>query len=68
WEKGGNDVYRGTKPALAGGNDYHGGTSLSYFLDAGGKDRWDDGQARDNTTSTNGEHGLFTDRRTHKAK
>ncbi len=62
WEKGGNDSYRGTAPALAGGNDYHGGTSLSYFLDSGGRDHWADGKQRDGLSSSNGEHGLFVDR------
>ncbi len=35
---GGRDVYDyGPGPGRAGGNDYHGGTSLSFFLDAGGE-------------------------------
>ncbi len=36
---GGSDLYRyAPGPARAGGNDYHGGTSLSVFIDAMGRD------------------------------
>ncbi len=37
WDKGGDDVYDYPPgQARAGGNDYHGGTSLSIFIDSGG--------------------------------
>jgi hypothetical protein len=35
-EFGGDDTYRWGQLARAGQNNYHGGTSLSYFLDSGG--------------------------------
>jgi len=35
-DDGGGDTYIGTAPALAGPNDYHGGSSLSLFFDLGG--------------------------------
>lgn len=34
---GGRDRYRGAPPGRVGGNDYHGGTSWSSFVDAGGE-------------------------------
>ncbi len=45
-----------------GPNDYHGGTSLSFFLDEGpGKDSWPSAD-RTGTTSVEPEHGIFIDR------
>jgi hypothetical protein len=37
-ERGGRDTYLFTDQALAGGNTYHGGKSLSVFIDQGGDD------------------------------
>ena len=39
YDGGGEDSYSVHKklPALAGPNDYHGGQSLSFFIDAGGE-------------------------------
>ncbi len=36
YDLGGRDRYRGVVPARAGTNSYHGGTSWSLFIDAGG--------------------------------
>ena len=35
-ERGGRDIYRDTDQAKNGGNVYHGGSSLSFFVDIGG--------------------------------
>ena len=62
WERGGADTYREANPGRAGGNDYHGGTSLSFFLDeGGGADAYPD-PTRDGAERSGGEHGLFVDR------
>jgi hypothetical protein len=43
-DEGGADRYSGAEPGRAGGNDYHGGTSLSLFLDLGsGRDAYERG-------------------------
>jgi hypothetical protein len=47
-------------PANAGPNDYYGGTSLSLFLDSGGRDRYpEELNGRDRHSPG---HGLFVDR------
>lgn len=61
WDKRGDDTY--LEPALgrAGGNDYHGGTSLSLFMDAGGgKDRYA-GENQNESSTSAPEHGFFVD-------
>ena len=37
-DRGGRDIYLYTDQARAGGNLYHGGRSLSFFLDLGGSE------------------------------
>jgi hypothetical protein len=62
WERRGDDVYQRGPLGRAGGNDYHGGTSLSYFLDEGrGKDAHG-GEALDGSRRSAPEHGFFVDR------
>jgi hypothetical protein len=48
--------------ARAGGNDYHGGTSFSLFLDEGGKrDRYNAELSQNNRIYYSGAHGFFLD-------
>lgn len=56
----GRDTYRYTDQARAGGNSYHGGTSLSFFVDAGG-DEDSYPQKPNNRIVTGGEKSLFVD-------
>ena len=63
-DAGGDDAYgrHPEGPALSGPNDYHGGASLSVFIDAGGgKDRYVSGRFRDNLVLHRPCHGLFLD-------
>ena len=47
-EGAGDDVYLRGPLGRAGGNDYHGGTSLAWFQDQGGEDRYpEDGEDGD---------------------
>lgn len=56
----GQDTYLYTDQARNGGNSYHGGTSLSFFVDAGGGD--DHYPSRpNNRIVTSGEHSVFVD-------
>lgn len=59
----GQDTYRlPAGPARSGPNDYHGGTSLSVTIDAGGgKDDYDSKEVRNDAVLKNGAHGLFCD-------
>jgi hypothetical protein len=58
----GTDVHRRGAPGRAGPNDYHGGTSLSFFLDDGGqRDRYADGDRNDRVEVT-GDHAIVVDR------
>jgi hypothetical protein len=59
----GKDTYRlPAGPARSGPNDYHGGTSLSIVIDAGGaKDEYDSKEVRNDAILKNGAHGLFFD-------
>lgn len=59
-ELAGDDTYRGVRPARAGPNDYHGGTSLSLFVDYGGKDRYEQGPGND-AIEYQKTHGVFAD-------
>ncbi len=61
-DRRGRDVYRRGEPARAGPNDYHGGTSLSLFLDEGGARDVYPGEDRNDTARHAGEHGFFVDR------
>jgi hypothetical protein len=57
----GSDTYAGAKVAQAGGNEYHGGTCLSLFLDLGrGQDTYVEGDAPA-PLAVNGEHGFALD-------
>lgn len=59
-EGGGTDTYLYTDQARAGGNSYHGGTSLSFFLDLGGQeDRYP--SKPNNAVVTGGARSLFVD-------
>ena len=63
WERRGDDTYLRGPLGHAGGNDYHGGTSLSVFVDEGrGKDRYPGGKDLNGTVAAAPEHGLFLDR------
>jgi len=57
----GKDRYRYPQQAAAGGNDYHGGTSLSLFVDAGGAADEYAGADRNNAILFSGEHGFACD-------
>ncbi len=62
-DSGGRDLYRyAPGPARAGGNDYHGGTSLSLFIDVGGRDNeyplW---EAPEGAYLYQPEHGFWLD-------
>ncbi len=63
WDRGGDDVYDyPAGQARAGGNDYHGGTSLSLFIDEGGGDdsyNWTGGH--DALITGWPQHGVFCD-------
>lgn len=60
-ELGGNDTYEGVAPARAGPNEYHGGTSFSLFIDAGGgEDRYEK-KAENNHVRIDGKHGIKAD-------
>jgi len=57
---GGTDIYRYGNPARTSGNHYHGGTSLSFFVDVGGaKDYYS--AKPNNAVRTGGERFLFVD-------
>ena len=61
-ERNGRDTYLREGEARAGGNDYHGGTSLSIFLEEGGDDDAYAGEDRNNQERLQPEHGVFIDR------
>lgn len=63
WDRGGRDTYiYPAGQARAGGNDYHGGTSLSLFIDEGGaEDSYDCPQSKNNLVTGWKEHGFFAD-------
>ena len=55
----GIDQYFGVQ-AQAGSNDYHGGASLSFFIDGGGDhDNYSSGL--NNSVTVHGEYGIRTD-------
>jgi hypothetical protein len=59
-DRNGRDIYRYTDQARAGGNSYHGGTSLSLFIDAGGgRDVYD--SKPNNGVVTGGVYSVFAD-------
>ena len=62
WDLDGEDEYRWKALAEADKNEYHGGTSLAYFLDAGGDRDTYEGDQRNDSTSTSQAHGFFVDR------
>ena len=55
----GDDTYLYTDQARAGGNDYHGGKSLSFFVDAGGTDTYPN--RPNNRIQFGAENSLFVD-------
>lgn len=58
-DEAGVDQYYGEQ-ARAGNNDYHGGSSLSLFIDAGGeKDIYSSGL--NNSVTLHGENGIRAD-------
>lgn len=63
WDKAGKDTYvYPAGQARAGGNDYHGGTSLSLFIDEGGKvDIYDWTGSNNNLITGWPEYGFFCD-------
>jgi hypothetical protein len=63
WDRGGNDVYDyPAGQARAGGNDYHGGTSLSLFIDeGGGVDSYNWVGGHDDLITGWPQHGVFCD-------
>ena len=62
-DRGGRDHYDyAPGPGRAGGNDYHGGTSLSLFIDVGGaEDRYDGAESGNGVRSVRPEHGIVLD-------
>jgi hypothetical protein len=62
-DRGGLDTYDYTPgQALAGGNDYHGGSSLSLFIDEGGADDlYDSAASRNGAFRLRPQHGFFLD-------
>jgi len=62
-DRGGRDTYRyAPGQARAGGNDYHGGTSFSLFVDEGGaRDRYTAPDARNTAIRYAPEHGFALD-------
>ncbi|MBD3235316.1 MAG: hypothetical protein GF330_01265 [Candidatus Eisenbacteria bacterium] len=62
-DRGGADRYDYPPgPARAGGNSYHGGTSFSLFVDAGGdRDRYAHADFHNDAFRTAPEHGFFLD-------
>ena len=63
WDRGGRDSYiYDAGQGRAGGNDYHGGTSLSLFLDEGGAADFYSSERSGNDRITGWpEHGFFVD-------
>lgn len=63
WDRGGRDSYEyAPGQARAGGNDYHGGTSLSLFVDEGGApDYYDCPQSGNDLVTGWPEHGFYAD-------
>ncbi|MFH1143287.1 MAG: PDZ domain-containing protein [Candidatus Eisenbacteria bacterium] len=63
WDRAGRDEYHyALGPARAGGNDYHGGTSFSLFIDEGGGDDLYPGERAANDSLTHEpEHGFTWD-------
>jgi len=59
-ELGGRDTYLYTDQATSNSNDYHGGTSLSFFIDAGGEEDVYH-KKKNNNLSHGGQHWLFLD-------
>ena len=59
-DRSGSDTYLYTDQAKAGGNSYHGGKSLSFFLDIGGGT---DGYPKkpNNAILKGGANGIFVD-------
>ena len=56
----GKDFYREQNPARAGRNNYHGGKSLSFFVDAGGaNDKY--AKRENNSVETRKENSIFMD-------
>ncbi len=63
WDMGGSDTYDyPAGQARAGGNDYHGGTSLSLFIDTGGDDdTYNSERSANDLVSGWPAHGFFAD-------
>jgi hypothetical protein len=61
-DRAGEDTYLRGGFGQAGGNDYHGGTSLSLFLDTGGAQDAYPGENLNERSVTQPEHSVFVDR------
>jgi len=63
WDRAGSDHYEyAAGQGRAGGNDYHGGTSLSLFIDEGGRpDTYSSERSSNNLVTGWPEHGFFAD-------
>jgi hypothetical protein len=63
WDRGGRDSYNyAPGQARAGGNDYHGGTSLSLFIDEGGDvDYYTSEKSANDSITGWPEYGFFAD-------
>ena len=59
-DMGGKDTYLYCDQAGNGGNTYHGGKSLSFFVDVGG-DRDSYPSKQNNSIATGGEYFIFAD-------
>ena len=62
-DRGGRDRYLyKAGQARAGGNDYHGGSSLSFFVDEGGdEDFYNSANSANNAVRLDPEYGIFLD-------
>jgi hypothetical protein len=61
-DRAGEDTYLRGGFGQAGGNDYHGGTSLSLFLDTGGAQDAYPGENLNERSVTQPKHSVFVDR------
>jgi hypothetical protein len=61
-DQSGTDRYRFQDGDKIGGNHYHGGISLSFFIDSGGgEDQYNGSLGKNGATSLSGEYGIMAD-------